>query len=191
MALLLGRSWWTNLPSSPPTSRANIPPEVFFSIATDTPTFPSQLPVPPLFHQTFAPSPQPLEPAPVEWLEPSGRLCGTRKDKERVLCGRAVSTKTLVVRAPEEAEGKAILQTRVEVEVVVPGKESREQRLLGKFVGKPLTVLSRPSKQRQGPLSCSMVVVRTVRVSQLTTLRSESPARYPRLPFQPWSFRRQ
>lgn len=193
MALLLGASWWTNLPTSLPSSRANVSPEAFFSIATTTPTFPSipsQHPLPHQFHQTRPTPSQPLEPATIDWMGPAGELCDSRKDKERVISGRA-KAKKLFVRAPEEAEGVAIVEARVELEVVVPGKGKMEDRLLGKFAGKPLTVISRPSKNRQGPLSCSKFVFRTLRASELSHLRSESPTWHPRLALQPSSLSRQ
>ncbi|GAA5857688.1 hypothetical protein JCM1840_000867 [Sporobolomyces johnsonii] len=145
MALLLGSSWWSilsshpdlllaasrsgKLPSPPsPLSPVTLPPDIFISISTDT--------VPPKSAATTS------------WMALDGRnVLECDGEEAPPVAGRAVS-KSLAVQLPGELNKDVSTTVRTVVTVVAPGVGPVAPRIIGMFPGKPMTVISKPSKKR-------------------------------------------
>lgn len=146
MALLLGSSWWQTLdahpslslaaasasgklPSPPsPQQRATLAPEVYISISSDK-VFPRQS-------------------ASMSWISHEGKLILDRdEDDVPPLAGRAMS-KSLAVSVAGELNKDISTTVNAVVTVCEPGLGDHEPRVYAKFVGKPMSVISKPSKKR-------------------------------------------
>ncbi|GAA5958315.1 hypothetical protein JCM21900_001349 [Sporobolomyces salmonicolor] len=145
MALLLGSSWWSTLSSHPdlllaasrsgklpsppsPLRPVTLPPDIFISISTDT--------VPPKSAATTT------------WMALDGRnVLECDGDEAPPVAGRAVS-KSLAVQLPGELNKDVSTTVRTVVTIVAPGVGPVAPRIIGMFPGKPMTVISKPSKKR-------------------------------------------
>lgn len=150
MALLLGTSWWSTLDSSSlphsaysgrlpspasPHTRSTLPPSVYISISTD------KLP-----HKNAAS---------ISWMVPEGKLVLEREEDDPApISGRAVS-KSLAVTVPGELNKDISTTVRAIVSVAEPGGGEgggaggeTQPRIWAMFPGKPITVISKPSKKR-------------------------------------------
>lgn len=136
MALLLGASWWTNVedpavkPAHYPTTknrRVNLPPEITIAISTD-------------------PNP-PTEPLLVDWMTKNGELVNHEFPIDNdtiVLSGRSTGKSSYV---PSGDSGKdKRYPVRPLVTIVAPGDGPKESRLIGTFPGRPMHIISKPSK---------------------------------------------
>ncbi|KAM0750075.1 hypothetical protein T439DRAFT_356727 [Meredithblackwellia eburnea MCA 4105] len=139
MALLLGASWWSNVedPSikqeslpyvSAQVRRFNLPPEINISISTD-------------------PNPAP-EPLFTEWMGDDGELVSTEYPNDAELTiysGRATGKQNYIPSSEGAKDKRAPVQPLVTIHA--PGPEPRDQsRLIGTFPGKPMHIISKPSK---------------------------------------------
>ncbi|GAA5820719.1 hypothetical protein JCM11251_003127 [Rhodosporidiobolus azoricus] len=145
MALLLGSSWWSTLDSHPcltlaaaqsgrlpsppsPLSRATLPPEIFISISTDKE---------PLKHA-----------ASLSWMAPEGKLVLDREEDDAPpISGRAVS-KSLAVSVPGELNKDVSTTVRTVVSIAEPGAGDVAGRVWAMVPGRPITVISKPSKKK-------------------------------------------
>ncbi|GAA5862954.1 hypothetical protein JCM8547_003632 [Rhodosporidiobolus lusitaniae] len=145
MALLLGASWWSTLDSqssrsvgssksgrlpSPlsPYHRETLPPNVFISISTDKS---------PVKHA-----------ATLSWLAPDGKLVLDREEDDTPpISGRAVS-KSLAVSVPGELNKDVNTTVRTIVSITEPGPADAPAKVWAMVPGKPITVISKPSKKR-------------------------------------------
>ncbi|KAL8279536.1 hypothetical protein RQP46_008098 [Phenoliferia psychrophenolica] len=138
MSLLLGASWWTNVedprikPESLPYAsakirRVNLPPEVTIFISTD---------------------PKPAEDAMLtEWMTREGELVDAEWpiDNDTIVLAGRTTGKSNFVPAGETTKDKRP-SVRPLVTVVAPGPGPKESRLIGTFPGKPMHIISKPSK---------------------------------------------
>jgi hypothetical protein len=143
MAFLLGASWWSDVPesrSSPPSyplapSRTTRPPSVYITMSCDD---------------------SPLRDVyPTEWMSHEGDI--VRECAEEgvfPIAGRTVG-RGFAVTLPAGELDKASTKVRAVVTVVAAGEEPIEDRILGKFAGKPITVISKPLKTPVGTRSGS------------------------------------
>ncbi|GAA5910395.1 hypothetical protein JCM6882_007346 [Rhodosporidiobolus microsporus] len=145
LALLLGSSWWSTLDSHPsltaaaaqsgklpsppsPLSRATLPSEVFISISTDKD---------PLKHA-----------ASMSWMAPEGKLVLERDEEDAPpISGRAVS-KSLAVSVPGELNKDVSTTVRTVVSIAEPGAGDVQGRVWAMVPGRPITVISKPSKKK-------------------------------------------
>ncbi|BGO91886.1 hypothetical protein JCM10020v2_003542 [Rhodotorula toruloides] len=156
MALLLGTSWWQSydvdpttspdsttssskfsafkpytgsLPTPPsPPHRAQLAPEVYISISTDR-VFPKQ-------------------PATTSWISNEGTAVIERQEEDAPpIAGRAVS-KGLAVSVPGELNKDVSTTVNAVVTICEPGTGDVESRVWARLMGKPITVISKPSKKR-------------------------------------------
>ncbi|BGP48664.1 hypothetical protein JCM10450v2_004540 [Rhodotorula kratochvilovae] len=145
-ALLLGSSWWSThdsnpslslaasaaagkLPSPPsPTQRITLPPEIFLSISTDK-----------IFPRASAAS---------QWISDEGKLILERdEDEPAPLAGRALS-KSLAVNVMGELNKEVSTTVKTVVTICEPGAGEVEPRVWARLLGKPMSVISKPSKKR-------------------------------------------
>ncbi|GAA5999755.1 hypothetical protein JCM10207_005893 [Rhodosporidiobolus poonsookiae] len=143
MALLLGASWWTTLDAQPatshassgalpsptsPLSRVTLPPEVFVSISTDK---------------------APLRvSAGLSWMSREGKLVLERDAEDAPpLSGRAMS-KSLAVSVPGELNKDVSTTVTTVVSIAEPGEGDAASRVWAMVQGKPITVISKPSKKK-------------------------------------------
>ncbi|GAA5967637.1 hypothetical protein JCM11641_005718 [Rhodosporidiobolus odoratus] len=145
MSLLLGSSWWTTLdghpsliaavaksgkPPSPPSpvSRMTLPPDVFMSIST---------------------AKNPLENScPMSWMSEEGKVIVEREESDAPpLSGRAVS-KGLSVKLPGELNKDVTTTVTAVVSIAEPGVGEAKSRIWATVQGKPINVISKPSKKR-------------------------------------------
>ncbi|GAA6056291.1 hypothetical protein JCM3770_006760 [Rhodotorula araucariae] len=145
-ALLLGSSWWTTheansslslaasaaagkLPSPPPPKqRITLPPDVFVSISTD---------------KVF-----PCVGATTQWVSDEGKLVLERDEAESApLAGRALS-KSLAVNVTGELNKEVSTTVKTVVTICEPGAGEIEPRVWARLLGKPISVISKPSKKR-------------------------------------------
>ncbi|KAI5478583.1 hypothetical protein MNV49_004842 [Pseudohyphozyma bogoriensis] len=133
MALVLGASWWSNVDVQDDddptlTIRRNRPPQVFISMSTD-------------------PTPS-SEPSQTEWMNLRGDHVELDElDAETpVISGRAVA-RTAHVSTNSDPNRKKVITAQVTI--VAPGNLKSEDRLIGTFPGKPMQIISKPSKKRQ------------------------------------------
>uniref|UniRef100_A0A0K3CDC4 BY PROTMAP: gi/472583079/gb/EMS20733.1/ transcription factor [Rhodosporidium toruloides NP11] gi/647397300/emb/CDR40270.1/ RHTO0S05e00430g1_1 [Rhodosporidium toruloides] n=1 Tax=Rhodotorula toruloides TaxID=5286 RepID=A0A0K3CDC4_RHOTO len=156
MALLLGTSWWQSYdvdPTTPPDSttassnfsafkaytgslptppslphRAQLAPEVYISISTDR-VFPKQ-------------------PATISWISNEGTAVIERQEDDAPpIAGRAMS-KGLAVSVPGELNKDVSTTVNAVVTICEPGTGDLESRVWARLMGKPITVISKPSKKR-------------------------------------------
>ncbi|BGP32579.1 hypothetical protein JCM10296v2_004360 [Rhodotorula toruloides] len=156
MALLLGTSWWQSydvdpttspdsttssskfsafkaytgsLPTPPsPPHRALLAPEVYISISTDR-VFPKQ-------------------PATTSWISSEGTAVIERQEEDGPpIAGRAMS-KGLAVSVPGELNKDVSTTVNAVVTICEPGTGDLESRVWARLMGKPITVISKPSKKR-------------------------------------------
>ncbi|BGP16727.1 hypothetical protein JCM10213_009145 [Rhodosporidiobolus nylandii] len=144
LALLLGGSWWSTLDSHPhlslgprcgnlpspssPLGRATLPPEVFISISTDK---------------------EPLKnAATLSWMSDEGKLIHEREEGDAPpLAGRAVS-KSLAVSVPGELNKDVSTTVTTVVSIAEPGYGNPTPRVWARIAGKPMSVISKPSKKK-------------------------------------------
>lgn len=142
MALLLGSSWWSTHASSnalslvsgklpwpdEPPQRLTLAPEVYLSISTDK-----------VFPKVAASS---------QWITDDGKLVLERTETDPApLAGRAMS-KSLAVNVTGELNKDVSTTVTTVVTLGEPGAGELEQRVWARFLGKPISVISKPSKKR-------------------------------------------
>ncbi|GAA5896744.1 hypothetical protein JCM8208_007074 [Rhodotorula glutinis] len=142
MALLLGSSWWSTHASSKalslvsgklpspeePPERLTLAPEVFLSISTDK-VFPKVA-------------------ASAQWITDDGKLVLERTETDPApLAGRAMS-KSLAVNVTGELNKDVSTTVSTVVTLCEPGADELESRVWARFLGKPISVISKPSKKR-------------------------------------------
>ncbi|KPV75070.1 uncharacterized protein RHOBADRAFT_53968 [Rhodotorula graminis WP1] len=142
MALLLGSSWWSTHTSSTalslvsgklpspdePPERLTLAPEVFLSISTDK-VFPKVA-------------------ASAQWITDDGKLVLERTETDPApLAGRAMS-KSLAVNVTGELNKDVSTTVSTVVTLCEPGTGELESRVWARFLGKPISVISKPSKKR-------------------------------------------
>lgn len=140
MAYLLGTAWHPSstdslpghhLPSPPPSRRILATPDVHVSI------------FPPRSAEKEALSSKESNPT-ATWMAPDGKTLLEHDEHAPVpICGRFVS-KSLAV----SLEGDLNKDTVSDVRTVVTVVDRDSQQLVGTFLGKPITVISKPSKKK-------------------------------------------
>lgn len=141
-ALLLGSSWWSTHASSSALSlvsgklptpdqasqRLTLPPEIFLSISTDK-----------LFPRVSASA---------QWIADDGKLVLERDEEDSApLAGRAMS-KSLAVNVEGELNKDTSTTVSTVVTICEPGEGDVEPRVWARFLGKPISVISKPSKKK-------------------------------------------
>lgn len=107
-----------------------------------------------------------------------------------IIAGRGIGKGGFVSALCDPGRDRVI---KAEVAIVAPGVGTREDRLIGLFCGRPMTVISKPSKRRQAVSSCSSSLFFLVGIGGLDggslpvlpAVNSDPSARQPCLPLQP------
>lgn len=155
MALLLGTSWWQSYDvdrTTPPESTSGNGFSPFRAYTGSLPTPPS-----PPHHVQLAPEVYisistdrvfPKQPATTTWISNEGTAVTERQEHDAPpIAGRAMS-KGLAVSVPGELNKDVSTTVNAVVTICEPGTGDVESRVWARLTGKPITVISKPSKKR-------------------------------------------
>ncbi|BGP25114.1 hypothetical protein JCM10295v2_004034 [Rhodotorula toruloides] len=157
MALLLGTSWWQSYDVDPtatspdsPTTSSNFSPFQAYTGSLPTPPSPphrvqlaSEVYISISTDRVF-----PKQPATTSWVSDEGTAVIERQEEDPPpIAGRAMS-KGLAVSVPGELNKDVSTTVNAVVTICEPGKGDVESRVWARLMGKPITVISKPSKKR-------------------------------------------